>query len=72
MQRLAPETRASLILRLKSVEDVEAWEEFVALYSPVIYRAAIKRGFQPEDAENIVQEVLISVSTSVSTWLQRD
>ena len=72
MQRLAPETRASLILRLKSAEDVEAWEEFVALYSPVIYRAAIKRGFQPEDAENIVQEVLISVSTSVSSWLQRD
>jgi RNA polymerase sigma-70 factor (ECF subfamily) len=66
-----PETRASLILRLQDAEDVAAWEEFMELYSPVIFRVAIGRGFQAADAENIVQEVLLSVARSVTQWLER-
>jgi RNA polymerase sigma-70 factor (ECF subfamily) len=66
-----PETRASLILRLQDADDVTAWEEFMELYSPVIFRVAIGRGFQAADAENIVQEVLLSVARSVTQWLER-
>jgi len=66
-----PETRASLILRLQDADDVVAWEEFVELYAPVIFRVAVSRGFQPADAENVVQEVLLSVAKSISKWLQR-
>ena len=65
-------TRASLIIRLKDPQDVVAWDEFATIYSPVIYRVALKRGLQPVDAENLVQEVLASVANSVSKWLQRD
>ena len=66
-----PETRASLILRLQDPDDVAAWDEFVRLYSPVVYRVSICRGFQPADADNIVQDVMLSVARSVSSWLER-
>lgn len=65
-------TRASLILRLKDTDDVAAWDEFAAIYSPAIYRVAIRKGMQPADAENVVQEVLASVANSVSKWLDRE
>ena len=48
-----------------------AWEEFVGIYSPVIFRVAVSRGFQPADAQDLVQEVLISVARSVAQWLER-
>ena len=66
-----PETRASLILRLQDADDVVAWEEFVGIYSPVIFRVAVSRGFQPADAQDLVQEVFISVARSVAQWLER-
>ena len=65
-------TRASLILRLQDADDVAAWDEFAAMYSPVMFRVAVGRGFQPADAENLVQEVLLAVAQSVSQWLQRE
>ena len=71
MHTSPPETRASLILRLQDAEDVAAWEEFVGIYSPVIFRVAVGRGFQAADAENVVQEVLLAVARSVTQWLSR-
>lgn len=65
-------TRASLLLRLKDAEDVAAWDEFAAIYGPVVYRVAVSRGFQAADAENIVQEVYLAVASSISSWLERD
>ncbi|MCA9194792.1 MAG: sigma-70 family RNA polymerase sigma factor [Planctomycetales bacterium] len=67
-----PETRASLILRLQNADDLAAWDEFVGMYGPVIFRVARSRGFQSADAENLVQEVLLAVSQSVTQWLERD
>jgi RNA polymerase sigma-70 factor (ECF subfamily) len=66
-----PETRASLILRLPNAGDVAAWEEFVALYGRVLFRVATGRGFQPADADNLVQDVLFAVARSISNWLER-
>lgn len=65
-------TRASLILRLQDADDVAAWDEFAAIYAPVIYAVATGRGFQSADAENLVQEVFLAVANSVSQWLQRE
>lgn len=67
-----PETRASLILRLQNAEDVAAWDEFIGIYGPVIFRVATRRGFQQADADNLVQEVLLAVAQSVSKWLDRE
>jgi RNA polymerase sigma-70 factor, ECF subfamily len=64
-----PETRASLILRLPDAGDVEAWDEFVELYQPLIYRLARKRGFQDADAQDLAQEVLVAVARAVDRWV---
>lgn len=66
-----PETRASLILRLTDRMDIEAWDEFVQLYGPVVYRLARRRGLQPADADDLVQEVFSVVARSVEQWLER-
>lgn len=63
-----PETRHSLIARLKNMADQAAWEEFVAIYRPVIIRVGIKKGLQPADAEDLAQKVLVSVSQAVEKW----
>jgi RNA polymerase sigma-70 factor, ECF subfamily len=65
-------TRASLILRLQDAEDIAAWDEFAAIYGPVVFNVARSRGFQAADAENLVQEVFMAVAGSISPWLQRD
>ena len=72
MNRTHAVTRARLILRLKDAEDVAAWDEFAAIYAPVIFRVATSRGFQAADAENLVQEVFLAVANSVASWLERE
>lgn len=65
-------TRASLILRLQDAEDMAAWDEFAAIYGPVVFNVATSRGFQAADADNLVQEVFMAVASSISNWLERD
>ena len=66
-----PETRESLLVRVKSLSDQEAWFEFAALYHPVVYRLARQRGLQHADAEDLVQRVFAAVSRAIPDW-QRD
>ena len=63
-----PETRHTLILRLRDRQDVEAWDQFVAIYEPLVYRLARAKGLQDADAKNISQEVLLAVSQAVERW----
>jgi len=63
-----PDTRASLILRLPDSTDIEAWDEFVSIYEPLVYRLALRQGFQHADAQEIVQEVMLAVSQAVDRW----
>ena len=63
-----PETRASLIARLSQSDDREAWDEFVAIYLPLLYRLARQKGLQHADAEELGQEVLLVVSRAVHRW----
>lgn len=63
-----PETSESLILRVKDPADAAAWSAFLAIYRPVIYRLARSRGLQDADAEDLAQQVLVSISKSVQNW----
>ena len=67
-----PDTRASLILRLRDAADVVAWDEFTEIYGPVVFRLATRHGLQPADADDLIQEVFAAVARSVSRWLERD
>lgn len=64
-----PETRDSLIRRLPNVSDVEAWELFVEIYEPLLFRLATGRGMQHADAEDFVQEVLVAVTKGIDGWV---
>jgi RNA polymerase sigma factor (sigma-70 family) len=67
-----PETRSSLIVRLRDRADQAAWAEFVEIYRPVIYRLACRKGLQDADAEDLVQRVLVAVALAVHRWEQDD
>jgi RNA polymerase sigma factor (sigma-70 family) len=63
-----PLTRVSLIARLADAEDARAWQEFVEIYLPIVYRLARSRGLQHADAEELGQDVLVAVSRAVDRW----
>ncbi len=66
--RNAPDTRASLLLRLQQPDDERAWQEFVEIYQPLIERLAIRYGLQSADAQDISQEVLTRVAKAIPEW----
>lgn len=63
-----PETRPSLLIRLKDRADHEAWHEFAELYRPVVYRLACRKGMQHADAEDLAQQVLAAVAKAIDRW----
>lgn len=65
---MVPETRQSLILRLPDREDITAWDEFADIYQPLIYRLAVRQGFQHADAQEVVQEVMVAISRAIDGW----
>lgn len=67
-----PETRRSLVLRLQDSADQQAWEEFVRLYQPVVYRVAISSGLQEADAQDLVQTVFVSIAGAIGKWTPKD
>ena len=65
---LPPETRASLLLRMRDPSDEQAWREFQEIYQPLVYRLARKRGLQDADARELAQEVMIAVAGAIDRW----
>jgi RNA polymerase sigma-70 factor (ECF subfamily) len=63
-----PDTRPSLLVRLCDPKDERAWAEFTAIYSPLIYRLARRKGFQDADAQDLVQDVLRAVAKAMDRW----
>jgi len=55
-------TRRSLLTRLKNWDDHKGWQEFMDKYGRFIFGMARKSGFTVEEAEDIVQDVLVSVA----------
>ena len=58
-------TRRSLLSRLKDWNDQESWREFFETYWSLIYKAAIGAGLTPAEAQDVVQETVISVCKSL-------
>jgi RNA polymerase sigma factor (sigma-70 family) len=68
MSQVWPETRHTLIARLRDTEDQVAWGEFVLIYEPLIMRFALRHGLQHADAVDICQRVLWSVARAADDW----
>ena len=63
-----PDTRDSLIVQLHDPANLEAWGEFTSLYRPIVYRLARGRGLQDADAEDLSQQVMLSIARSIGDW----
>jgi RNA polymerase sigma factor (sigma-70 family) len=63
-----PDTRLSLIARLKDRADQEAWCQFVEIYRPLVHRLALRKGLQDADAEDLAQQVLLAVAQALERW----
>ncbi|MBC8289933.1 MAG: sigma-70 family RNA polymerase sigma factor [Planctomycetes bacterium] len=63
-----PETRPSLLLRLRDPQDSDAWREFLDIYEPLIQRLARRKGFQDADARELAQDVFVAVSGAIDRW----
>ncbi|HMJ66799.1 MAG TPA: sigma-70 family RNA polymerase sigma factor [Candidatus Binatia bacterium] len=61
-------TRPTLLARLKNVHDQESWNDFFNTYWKLIHGVAIKSGLAEEEAKDVVQETLISVSKAIEQF----
>ena len=76
-------TRASLLDRLRNVEDAPSWQRFFDTYWRLIYSVALKARLTETEAQEVVQETVISVARhlpqfrydpkvcSFKTWMLR-
>lgn len=58
-------TRQSLLSRLKDWNDQESWKVFFDTYWKLIYSAALKAGLTDAEAQDVVQETVLSVLKSM-------
>ena len=64
-----PETRPSLIRSLRDDSRAEsAWREFFERYAPAVYRVARRQGLSHADADDIVQQSMLAVSTHIGKF----
>jgi len=61
-------TRRSLLGRLKNWEDHESWREFFSTYWKLIYGVAIKSGLTDTEAEDVVQETVLTVAKKMNEF----
>lgn len=64
----SPQTRSSLLLRLRNRQDALAWKEFVEVYAPLIYDFACTQGLQDADAADLTQDVLRAVAQAIERF----
>ena len=57
----ALETKATLLIRLRDASDQDAWRLFASIYTPLVYRYAMKSGLQDADAADVAQETMCNV-----------
>lgn len=60
-----PATRGSLLVRIRDAADAAAWDDFAALYVPLLHRFGRRAGLQDADAEDLTQQVLHAVSGAI-------
>lgn len=61
-------TRASLLNRLKNWQDQSSWQEFFEAYWKLIYGVARKAALTDAEAQDVVQETMVSVAKHMPTF----
>ena len=58
-------TNPSLLIRLRDVQDQQAWALFIEVYGPLIFSYCRRRNLQASDASDVSQEVFAVLSKSL-------
>ncbi|MGB7749538.1 MAG: sigma-70 family RNA polymerase sigma factor [Verrucomicrobiia bacterium] len=61
-------TRYSLLSRMQDREDHDSWKDFFDTYWRLIYSFAIKSGLTDAEAQDVVQETVISVAKDIQKF----
>jgi RNA polymerase sigma-70 factor (ECF subfamily) len=61
-------TSVTLIERLRNWDDQEGWRRFFDTYWKLIYSVAIKAGLNDQEAEDVVQETVVSVARKMDSF----
>ena len=61
-------TRYSLLSRLQDWDDHESWKDFFDTYWRLIYSFAVKSGLSDAEAQDVVQETVISVAKNIQKF----
>jgi RNA polymerase sigma factor (sigma-70 family) len=61
-------TRATLIQRLKNWQDESSWQDFFETYWRFIYGVARKSGLTTAEAQDVVQETMVSVAKHIPSF----
>jgi len=62
------QTRASLLGRLRDLDDADSWSEFYRTYERVVRGLARKRGLTDAEAEEVAQEVFKRIAETIHTF----
>jgi RNA polymerase sigma factor (sigma-70 family) len=60
-----PITRPSLLVCIRDPRNGLAWSQFVAIYTPLVYRFVRRHGLQESDAADVTQEVFAAVARGI-------
>jgi RNA polymerase sigma factor (sigma-70 family) len=61
-------TRYSLLSRLQNWDDQDSWKDFFDTYWRLIYSIALKSGLTEAEAQDVVQETVISVAKDINKF----
>ena len=61
-------TRYSLLSRLQNWDDRDSWKDFFDTYWRLIYAVALKSGLTEAEAQDVVQETIISVAKNIQKF----
>ena len=61
-------TRWSLLARLKDWQDDQSWRQFFDAYWKLIYSVAIQAGLSDAEAQDVVQDTLLSVAKKIGEF----
>jgi len=61
-------TRQSLLARMKDWSDQVSWQDFFHTYWRLIYGVALKAGLSATEAEEVVQETVLSVAKKINEF----
>ena len=61
-------TSASLLLRLRQPDEQRAWDQFVDLYTPLLFHWSLRLGLKEADAADLVQDVFLVLSQQMAAF----